>query len=43
MIRLIVRAAAEADIVDAQNWYAARDVALSIRFIHELRRKDRWR
>jgi plasmid stabilization system protein ParE len=37
MIRLIVRPAAEADIVDAQTWYAARGPALSDRFVDELR------
>jgi plasmid stabilization system protein ParE len=37
MTRLIVRAAAEADMVDARNWYAVRDVALAARFIDELR------
>jgi plasmid stabilization system protein ParE len=37
MTRLIVRAAAEADILDAQTWYAARDGALAARFVDELR------
>ena len=37
MIRLIVRPAAEADILDAQTWYAIRSGALSTRFIDELR------
>jgi plasmid stabilization system protein ParE len=37
MIRLIIRPAAEADIADAQAWYAERDAALSDRFIDELR------
>jgi plasmid stabilization system protein ParE len=37
MTRLIVRPAAEADVVDAQSWYAARDGALAARFVDELR------
>jgi toxin ParE1/3/4 len=37
MTRLIVRPAAEADIVDAETWYSKRDSALGIRFIDELR------
>ena len=37
MTRLIVRPAAEADILDAQMWYSARDGALADRFIDELR------
>ena len=37
MTRLIVRPAAEADILDAQSWYSARDGALADRFIDELR------
>ena len=37
MTRLIVRPAAEADILDAQMWYSARDGALAGRFIDELR------
>jgi plasmid stabilization system protein ParE len=37
MIRLIVRPDAEADIMDAQAWYATRDRTLSDRFVDELR------
>jgi plasmid stabilization system protein ParE len=37
MTRLIVRPAAEADILDAQIWYSTRDGALADRFIDELR------
>jgi plasmid stabilization system protein ParE len=37
MTRLIVRPAAEADIMDAQVWYSTRDRALADRFIDELR------
>lgn len=37
MTRLIVRPAAEADILDAQMWYSTRDRALADRFIDELR------
>ena len=37
MTRLIVRPAAEADILDAQIWYSTRDAALADRFIDELR------
>ena len=37
MIRLIVRAVAEADILDAQTWYSRRDSRLADRFIDELR------
>jgi plasmid stabilization system protein ParE len=37
MTRLIVRPVAEADILDAETWYATRDGALAVRFIEELR------
>src|SRR5580692_9212221 len=37
MTRLILRPAAEADIVGAETWYSKRDSALGIRFIDELR------
>ena len=37
MTRLIVRPAAEADILDAQIWYSTRDDALADKFIDELR------
>ena len=37
MTHLIVRPAAEADILDAQTWYATRDSALAVRFTDELR------
>jgi plasmid stabilization system protein ParE len=37
MTRLIVRPAAEADILDAQMWYSTRDRALADRFVDELR------
>jgi plasmid stabilization system protein ParE len=37
MTRLIVRPAAEADILDAQIWYSTRDGPLADRFIDELR------
>ena len=37
MTRLIVREAAEADILDAEIWYSRRDRALADRFIDELR------
>ena len=37
MTRLIVRPAAEADILDAQIWYSTRNGALADRFIDELR------
>lgn len=37
MIRLIVRPAAEGDILDAQTWYAKRDAAVADEFVDELR------
>jgi plasmid stabilization system protein ParE len=37
MIRLIVRPAAEADLMDAQTWYATRDGALADKFVDEVR------
>lgn len=37
MTRLVVRPAAEADILAAETWYSKRDGALGIRFIDELR------
>lgn len=37
MTRLIVRPAAEADILDARMWYSARNGAVADRFIDELR------
>jgi plasmid stabilization system protein ParE len=37
MTRLIVREAAEADILDAEIWYSKRDRALADRFVDELR------
>ena len=37
MTRLIVRPAAEADVLDARMWYSARNGAVADRFIDELR------
>ena len=37
MIRLIVRPAAEADILDAQTWHSKHDGALADEFVDELR------
>jgi toxin ParE1/3/4 len=37
MTRLIVRPAAEADILAAETWYSKRDGALGTRFVDELR------
>jgi len=37
MIRLIVRPAVEADILDAQTWYSKHDGALADEFVDELR------
>jgi plasmid stabilization system protein ParE len=37
MIRLIVRPAAEADILDAHTWHSKRDGALADEFVDELR------